>query len=487
MRRRAAAGLLLVPLLAACVSAPARQQPEIRVALPERWTAGASPGEAAVDAEWWTSFGDPALSELIPIALGENRELAAVVARLDRAAAEARIAGADLKPSLAATVSSSRQRQNFIGLPIPGFDGVLTTTTSRHGVSLDSSWEIDLWGRIRAGARAALAELQATEAELRGARLSIAAQTARTWFAALEARQQLELARESAASFRSSADYVRSRFEQGLRPAVELRLALSNLASAEALEQQREVQLDRATRQLEVLLGRYPAGNLLEAFGREPMPKPPAAVPAGLPAGLISRRPDLISAERRLVAADQRYRQARRSLYPRLSLTGSGGTATDELSELLDGDLRVWSLIGGLTQPLFQGGRLRAGVERADATSREALAAYASTALRAFAEVESALAAERHLAERERHLAEAAEQLAAARRLAEERYASGVGLYITVLESQTRALTAASTLLEVRRVRLDNRVDLHLALGGGFETTDPVSAPAAPARPEGAS
>jgi outer membrane protein TolC len=138
------------------------------------------------------------------------------------------------------------------------------------------------------------------------------------------------------------------------------------------------------------------------------------------------------------------------------------------VGDLLDGDFRVWSLVGNLVQPLFQGGRLRAGVDRADATSREALAGYVGSVLGAFAEVESTLSAERHLAEQELHLADAAAQLVAARRLAEERYRSGVGIYLVVLESQTRALTAESELLAVRRQRLDNRVDLHLALGGGF-------------------
>jgi outer membrane protein TolC len=175
------------------------------------------------------------------------------------------------------------------------------------------------------------------------------------------------------------------------------------------------------------------------------------------------------AAERRLASADQRYLVARRSLYPRLTLTSSGGTASDGLGDLLDGDFRVWSLIGGLTQPLFQGGKLRAGVDAADAGREEVLARYATTVLGAYSEVEVALAAEEFLAEQERHLAEATEQLKAARRLAEDRYEEGVGIYLTVLESQSRALTSESELLSIRRRRLDNRIDLHLALGGGFE------------------
>ncbi len=454
-----------------CVSAPVRQTPDIDVEVPERWDRGPAPSTEPTS-DWWGSFGDPNLDSLIRTALEENRDLRAAAARLDQAAARARIAGAELKPTIGVGVGGSRGRQNFIGLPIPGSGEVLSSTSTSYGVSLDTTWEVDLWGRLRAGARAALAEFQADRAALRGAELSVAAQTAKAWFNIVELRQQLTLAEDSAKSFRRSAAQVRSRFEQGLRPALDLRLALSNLAGAEALTHLRRSQLDGSIRQLELLLGRYPSGRLLDELEIGLLPDALERVPVGLPAELIARRPDLVAAERRLAAADQIYLQARRSLYPRLSLTAGGGTTSASLSDLLDGDFRVWSLVGNLTQPLFQGGRLRAGVDAADAGSRAALDEYASQVLAAFAEVESALSSESDLALREQSLAEAATQLTAARRLAEDRYRNGVGIYLAVLESQSRALDAESRLLDVRRQRVDNRINLHLALGGSFETTD---------------
>lgn len=455
-------------LLAACVSAPERLQPEIQVSVPQSFGTPAEPG--SLELEWWDRFEDEQLPALIVLALESNYDLHAAVARLDRAAAEARIAGADLQPNVGVSVSGGRQRQNFVGFPIGSGDGVPSATFDRAGLSLEASWEVDLWGRVRASARAAVAEWQASEADLAAARLSIAARTAKTWFAVLEARQQAALARESVESFRLSADQVRARYAMGLRDALDLRLALSNLAAAKALLELRGIQYDRATRQLEVLLGRYPDGSILEDHPPGDLPQTLEPVPAGLPAELLARRPDLLAAERRLAAADQRYRSARRALYPRLTLTASGGTASEALTDLLNGDFRVWSLLGGLTQPLFQGGRLRAGVRRADALSDEALARYVGRALAAFAEVESELAAEGRLARQERHLAQAALQLRAARELAEERYRTGVGFYLVVLESQSRALTAESELLATRRERLTRRIDLYLALGGGFES-----------------
>jgi NodT family efflux transporter outer membrane factor (OMF) lipoprotein len=468
MRRTALVILAAALGLAGCVGAPQHRQPELDVAVPEQWTA-MDTDDAVPGAEWWKTFDDPRLEKLIAVALDRNRDLRAAAIRVDRAAAEARIAGADLKPQVGAGFNATRQHQNpaAFGIPIPGAESGFTS--SRLGLSLDVSWEADLWGRLRAGARAAVAELQATEADLAGAQLSLAGQTAKAWFAVLEAQQQLELARGSVRSFSDVADEVRSRYTLGLRPAVELRLALSNLAASQALLELRQDQLDRATRQLEILLGRYPAATLLEGETDWEIPPLPAPVPAGLPAELVSRRPDLVAAERRLAAADQRLVQARRSLYPQLSLTANGGQLSADFDDLMDGDFTVWSIAGNLLQPVFQGGRLRANVDRTDALEREAIELYTGSVLRAYGEVESALTAEQHLAGRERNLAEASHQLAAALRLSEERYRAGVGDYLTVLTSQSNLLTAESELIAVRRSMLDNRVDLHLALGGGFE------------------
>ena len=465
MRRRRLL-VLVLPLVAACVAAPPRREPQIGVEVPEQWTGAPAPaGEQ--ETQWWKSFGDPRLDSLVEQALTYNPDLRAAVASVEAAIAEARIAGADLKPSVGVGLDASRRRQNFIGFPLPG-GGVLSTTSTALSLSAIVTWEVDLWGRIRAGAQAALADAQATEADYYAARLSLAALTAKGWFAVVEALGQEELAATTAESFRTTAEQVRSRYEIGVRSPLDLRLALNQLAEAEALLELRRAQRDVATRQLEVLIGSYPEGTLVPETALLDTPPP---IPAGLPADLVSRRPDLIAAERRLAAADARYRQARRSLYPRLSLTAGGGTASTDLEDLVNGDFRVWSLVANLVAPLFQGGRLRAGVDLAAAGQQFELALYASQALQAFAEVETALSAEEYLAERERHLTTAARQSKAAERLALQRYRAGLEDYVTVLQSQNSAFAADSQLLTVRRLRLNNRVDLHLALGGGFQMT----------------
>ena len=452
-----------------CATKPQSISPIRDFEVPKEWT-GKTILKDQVNAEWWTTFGDPALTDVIGTAIAHNYDLQAATARLDQAAATARIAGADLYPAITIGLNGAKRRQNYIGLPIPGQQGgVLTSHFTSFGVSVDTTWEADLWGQLRSATRAALAELQATVATLRAAHLSIVGQTAKTWFAIAEAKQQAKLADQTVKSFRHSTAQVRERYEQGLRPSLDLRLSLANLASAEASLETRYQQLDAATRQLEVLVGRYPGLNITTPTQ---LPAPPKAIPGGLPAELIGRRPDLIAAEHQIAALNERLNISRRELYPRLSLTASGGTATKELKDLLNHNFGVWTLVSGLIQPLFQGGRLRANIDHSASRVEEAIAGYAQTALAAYAEVESTLAAESFLADREAFLKTAVEQSRAAELLAEERYRSGLEDFITVLEAQRRAFTAESTMIQERRLRLENRVDLHLALGGGFETLE---------------
>lgn len=452
-------------LLAACAAAPQVNPPDVDVTLPEGWSAGPA-GTAAADTLWWRAFNDETLSGLVADALARNHNLQASAARVRAAAARARIAGAPLYPDAVGRASGSRRKQNFIGLPIPGSgNGVLTSTSSSFGLSLDVSWELDLWNRLGAGASAALADVQAARADHNGARLSLAGQTAKTWFAAVEAHRQVELSEATVENLRTSSEVVRERYRRGLRHALDLRRALSDLAGAEAVLQQRRLVLDATRRQLELLLGRYPAAALNPGVT---LPELPEAIPAGLPADLVARRPDLVAAERRLAASYARYTQARRALYPRISLTGSAGTSTRDLESLLDGDFSVWNLAGNILQPLFQGGRIRGGIQLAASQSEQAVSAYVQSVLSAYAEVETALAAETLLAKRQAALETATEQALAARRLAEDRYAGGLADLNTMLDAQRGAYASESQLIAVRRQRLENRVNLHLALGGGF-------------------
>jgi NodT family efflux transporter outer membrane factor (OMF) lipoprotein len=455
----------ILVLLAGCHRNEIKLTQQEEVVTPDAWTA-VRVDDSKIISDWWQSFQDPALEDFVTRALERNYNLRATAARLDAAVAQARIAGAPLYPSISGGWRGSGQRQNFIGLPIPGAEGkVLSRTFSSWGISLDISWEADVWGRVAAGRQAALADYDAARADLRGAKLSLVAQTSKAWFAAIEGLQQLDLAERTVSSYSSTAERVRWRYRQGLQSSLDLRLALSSLAGAEALVEQRQEQLERGIRQLEILMGQYPAAALTVV---KELPVVPPTPPTGIPSDLISRRPDLVAAERRMFASGARWVQSKRALYPRFSLNGSIGTSSSSTLSIFNGDFFVWSLVGNILQPIFEGGRLRAQIDLDDARTREAAASWANSVLLALSEVESALAAEKYLVEQEQDLAEAAAQSIASLRLAEDRYNSGLESFVTVLEAQRRSLSAESQLLTARRQRLDARVDLHLALGGGF-------------------
>ena len=465
----------LVALGAGCVTVLPVERPAIQVPIPEAWTAAeVAAGDLAPD--WWTDFGDEDLAAAIETVLERNLDLRAAAARLEQAAADARAASGALMPTIQASYSGSRRKQNFVGFPIPGAeDRVLSTVFTNQGLSLDTTWEVDLWGRLRTAEQAALADLQRSAADLRGAQLSLAGQTAKAWFAIAEAQQQVLLSEATVESFGESVARVRDRFESGVRPALDLRQAMLNLSNARADLAQRRQQLDASTRQLEVLLAQY--------AGRDIAPPPdlpgmPSSVPGGIPADLVARRPDLVAAERQVAASEARLRVARRDLLPSFSLTANTGTSTNTLRTLLNGDFAVWGLVGNVLAPLWQGGRLRAEISRAEARVAEVLATYVNTALLAYSEVETALAAEEHMADRVVYLTTSVEQARAAERLADERYRTGLDTYITVLDSQRSAFQAESQLIAARRLRLENRVDLYLALGGGFEQLEsPITMP----------
>ena len=470
MKRGTVLALLLGMSSAGCVrELPTPPLHELRVTAPDEWTGG---DLAAVElaSPWWTYFGDADLSRAMGEALESNHDLRTAAARIEIALADATIAGAPLVPNVDVSLNRAQQRQNFIGFPFPGGEGgVLSTTSTNYGLRLNASWEPDLWGGIRAGELAVVTNARIRYADLAAARLSLTGQVAKAWFATIEAGRQVDLAQVSLESFQVSAERVRARFEIGLRPSLDLRLALAEVARAQAAIEQRIEQRDRAVRGLEALMGRYPAGEY--ALGSD-LPRVPDEVPGGLPSELVHRRPDLAAAELGVLSADTRLMEAQAALRPSFSLTSGTGTASSDLIDLLNYNLFIWNFAANLVYPLFNNGRLDATVVRNESQVAEALANYESRILAAYREVESALAAEDALLRRERALAEAVTQSVAAQELAEQRYRLGLTDIITVLSAQRTAYTSESQLLGIRRTRLDNRVDLHLALGGGFASTD---------------
>lgn len=419
----------------------------------------------APSVDWWRDFQSPELDALVSEALSANYDLRAAAERLAQAAAQAELAGVARRPQINAGLLAQRQRNVLIGIPIPGGDGPIAPTATTYGLSLDLTWELDLWGRLAAEQRAAELTFGAAEVDLAAAQLSIAGQVVKAWLAATDARLQLELAESGVEARERSLDLVRDRFAAGLAPRLEVDQSRAEVAGAKANVDLRLRALEAAVRQVELLLGRYPAGALEPGAD---LPAVPASIPGGLPAELLARRPDLVAAELRLRAADERFTSARAERFPAIALTASTGTRSEELDDLFDGDFRVWSLAGNLVQPIFQGGRIKANIALSDAVASEAAAGFANAVLLAMAEVEVALSTDDDLGRRVGHLEEAAVAARSAEDQIDERYRAGLENLLQVLIARRSRLDAESAWLDARRAWLDNRVDLYLALGGGF-------------------
>ena len=387
-----------------------------------------------------------------------NPSLQASAARVDQAAALAKVAGAERFPGIGAGSQAGRQKQNFLGQ---------TSTDNNFGVSLQAAWEVDLWGKVKDGAEAAIADAEAQAQADRALRSSLAAQVSKAWLAVAESNEQVALAEQAVKSREESSTLVRERFERAIAEdggsAAQVRLSETELATAKSDLERRRGERKRALRQLELLLGRYPSGAV---SGAVRLPKLPPAPPAGLPSELLLRRPDILQSERRLAAAGRRSDQAVKARYPSISLTGSLGTTTDQLEKILSSSSGVWSLGGSLTQPIFQGGRIQGGIEQADAAEREAVANLQRVVLDAFGEVEQSLVTEIYLRRQESEIARAVELSKDASARAGEEFRNGTGGVLTFLAAQNREIEASSSLVSVRRLLLDNRVNLHLALGG---------------------
>lgn len=438
--------------LAGCatrVTPPAKQA---EVAAPAHWSTNVAAVENAPPAARWTILDDDReLLALVREAWEHNRDLAVAASNLDLARAQARIAGADRGPSVGVGLEAERAGRLHDTGPQDTFT-----------LGLNLSWEADLWGRVRDLAGAANARVVASEADYAAAHLSLAGEVARLWYDLRAAKARLALNEETARNLRSNLEIVERRYDAGLRTGLDLRLARTEARAAESAASAGRQEVDALTRALETLVGRYPAGLLESA---EALPELPVIPEVGLPAEMVAARPDLRAAEARYAAAAREAGAARKLRLPRLSLTAGVGTASNEFSDLLDRDFGVWNLVGGLTAPIFQSGRIAGQVDLAKAGEEQALERYAALLLNAYREVETALAAEKLLAEQADLRRGDVTETAELEELAWSQYRRGVVDIVTVLETQRRAFSARSALINLQNQRLRNRLDLLLALG----------------------
>jgi len=453
-------GIGLAALASSCATKAEIPPPPAVFAASEQAIA---PHESAIrtpEEAWIDSFATPELTAYVAEALKANPSLHAAEARARASKERARASAGSWLPDLNITLGTSRTET-----PVAGSNDRLRfdESTSR----LSTTWEADLWGRVFDGTRASFADSRAANADLDGARLSIAGQTASAWIDLVQSRQLATLAEEDLAQRERALDITNRRYAAGLLTALSVRTARSQVASARAqLAAQKDLLL-QSSRRLQILLARYPDAGLLTQ-SELPALQPIAA--AGAPADLLARRPDVAAAEARLEASGLRASQARKALLPRLTLSATASGSGDGLRDITDVDGLVTQVLGGLTAPIFNGGALRAEARASQADARASAANYVTTAIGAWGEVESALSADAAFAIRETELASAADEAREAQKLAEREYAGGVATIFELIDAYTRRIDAERGLIQARAARASNRVTYHVALGGGAET-----------------
>lgn len=461
---RTVSTLSILPLIASCSTPMKKDSPSYAIGeerMPQTWSIPTS--DSTQKLNWLASFNDETLQTLVDEAIENNFGLESANYKTNAAQAAIRISNSFRFPSVKLDLNSGRQQTRSSLL------NYQATETDANNLSFGASWEIDLWNRLGKQKSAAKSQYNATVLDYRAFELSLTGQIARTWFNAIDAKSQLQLSKETTESLEANLKVLESRYERGLVTSFDLRLSRAQTASSRALEQQRKNALSGYVRKLETLLGRYPSGSLKI---NDALPEISEPIPAGTPSELLARRPDIAAAEQRLRASISLDAATQTNWLPSLSLTASAGTASAQFADLLDSNFDVWSLFGNLTAPLFQSGRLKGERQQSQALLEAEIAQYRNTVLNAFSEVEIALANEANYISLINELQAAADENKLAEDQSWKLYERGLIDITSVLDAQRRSFESRNQLISANNSLAQNRIDLILALGGDFETSE---------------
>jgi outer membrane protein, multidrug efflux system len=472
--------LTAVPL--GCSVGPNFTRPDPHV--PPQWSAAATTS-SALNAEpvvtWWTTFQEPTLVSLIERSTAANLDLRAAVLRITEARAERDVAGAAFWPKVDANASYTRQRlsdttttgavfTNFGNVTIPGVPSInFPNPSNQFQLGGSASWEIDLFGRVRRSVEAANADLQASVEDQHAVLVSLCADVARNYIELRGAQLRRDVTQQTLATQRELYDLTRQRQAVGLTTDLDVANAGAQLDTTRALIPQLEREVTQDINQLSLLMGREPDTLRTELEAARPVPQVPPVLPIGLPSDLARRRPDIREAEARLHAATARIGVAVGDLFPRLTLSASGGVQSQSASDLLKWASRFGTIGPTFEMPLFDGSRW-ATVRLQNVRAQEAALDYERTVLTALHEVENALAAYKADRDRGVSLAAAVEKSRDALNLARERYASGVANFIDVLDAERSLQQNELSLATSTTAISTDLVAIYRALGGGWET-----------------
>ncbi|CAN5664492.1 efflux transporter outer membrane subunit [soil metagenome] len=440
-------------LLAGCAGPAIRTASVAPLPAPVAWRTDAGP-TAPLDRTWWRSFGDPVMAQLVEQALDHNPDIAIAAGRVREVQANLTLARAQLLPTLDAGIAGGRSRS------VSAFGTPLEQNFAEP--QLQASYEIDLFGRLADQQSAARNAYLASEAARDATRLAVAAATASGYVTLRSLDARLGVARSTLAARTESLRIARSRFGQGYSPKLELAQSLDEYNATAQVIPQLELAINRTEDALSQLTGTTPQA-IARGVALDRLTRP--AIPAGLPADLLRRRPDVAQAEYQLAASDKNLAAARTRFLPQVRLTAAAGSA---FSTLLADPIAIWSVGGSILAPLFEGGRLTGQAEVAGAQRDQAAFAYRRAVLIAFREVDDALAGVKRLDEQVAFAQAQRDALAEGLRLATNRYREGYSPYLEQLDAQRGLLGAELALVQLRADALSARIQLYQAMGGGW-------------------
>jgi outer membrane protein, multidrug efflux system len=464
---RVLVGVLCIAFLGCSVGTPYRK-PDI--GLPHAWGAPAvaSGGSAAAPvwpaADWWHGFGSSRLDELIAEAQRSNDDLAGAMARVEEADAQARIAGAPLLPSVDFGAAATRERTN---LTTTNLTAVSPRPFNVFNPELSASYELDFWGKNRALRAAARAAAVASRYDQQTVALTVISSVATTYFQALELRDRIQVAQQNLANGQEILRGFMLERSAGTATGLDVAQQETAVALLYAAIPPLEEQFRQTVNALAVLIGKTPESIDVSSGSLSDLTSP--AVVAGIPSGLLSRRPDIAEAEQQLIAANADITVARAALFPTIELTASGGYESTMLSSLVNPAHRIYAISAGLTQPIFHGGALRGELAYSKARYTELLTSYHKTVLTAFSNVENALIAARETADQRLRQQSAVANARQAYEFAQAQMSAGTVNILTVLNTENALFSAQDALVQVEYSHLQALVDLFTALGGGWQ------------------
>jgi outer membrane protein, multidrug efflux system len=458
--RACTAALLLAVPLSACMVGPDYQRPEVDA--PAAWRLGATEAAEISNIAWWDQFRDPVLSDLVRTALSNNKDLKIATANVDQAFAQYGIVRSAQFPQINAGATAERQRlSQTTALGSASGRGQF----SDFGVNLSASFELDVWGRLRRATEAARANVLASEQGKGTVVLTVVSTVASGYIQLRALDRQLEIAEYTSRSLGEAARLQRVRFEEGAVPESDYQQAESQYREAVARVPELEREIGQQENFISVLLGRNP-GPIPRGRTIDELLFP--AVPAGLPASLLERRPDIRQAEQNLIAANADIGVAKAAYYPDISLTALLGLESAQLSDLFKGPSKLWSYGGSLLQPIFNAGRIDSQVAQAEALQRQALHVYEKSIISGFQDVENALIDRTKFQQVREEQAKNVQALRRFRDLADLRYREGATIYLEVANAEQSLFVAELAYVGTQAQLFQSYANLYKAMGGGW-------------------